>query len=76
MEKLRAPATAFWTIVYGDLDQTRGSLLCFNPKRPTWFEHIHDKVTRFGELPKVMVSSALSSSTIPQGTYFSLHPLS
>src|SRR5262244_4425268 len=28
------------------------------------------------ELPKVMVSSALSSSTIPQGTYFSLHPIS
>ena len=28
------------------------------------------------ELPKVIVSLALSSSTIPQGTYFSLHPIS
>src|SRR5262249_42817534 len=28
------------------------------------------------ELPKVMLSSALSSSTIPHGMYFSLHPIS
>src|SRR5713101_3424348 len=52
MEKLRAPATAFWTIVYFDLDQTRGSLLCFIQSVPLGFEHIHDKVTRFGGAAK------------------------
>src|SRR5438105_14402730 len=46
-EKLRAPATALWTIVHFNLDQTRLCLLLLRHRLPLGFDRIDDEVTRF-----------------------------
>lgn len=76
-QKLSAHTAAFRTIVSFDLNEFRVLLLLWSESVPPSLKGIRNEVAGFIRTAKANVHNCqLSSSTIPQGMYFSPDPIS